>query len=144
MKSYIVDVNVVFSGIISGKETYLRAFSTNSFFLPDFALDELREYQELILKKTKLPPETLRAFTLQLFSKLVVVPNFLISTNSYYQAFQLCKHIDPKDTAYLALSIEFDLELISKDKELVAGLREKGYQRVLTLNEFLEDFIEEE
>ena len=80
----------------------------------------------------------MRDFTINLFSKLVIVPNFLISTKSYYQAFQLCKNIDEKDTAYIALSIEFDMIFISKDIELVNGLKAKGFENVLTLKEFFE------
>ena len=52
------------------------------------------------------------------------------------KAFHLCKDIDEKDTAYLALAIEFDIELVSKDEELVAHLRGKGFQKVITLTEF--------
>lgn len=137
MKSYIVDANVIFSGVVSGKEMYVRAFAANSFYTPDFALDEIRKYQELILKKTKLPPEKLRSFTLQLFSKLIVVPNFLISNKSYLEAFRLCKDIDENDTTYLALSIEFEMTMISKDEKLVEGLRAKGYQEIISLREFL-------
>ncbi|MCF8247316.1 MAG: hypothetical protein K9J37_19835 [Saprospiraceae bacterium] len=59
-------------------------------------------------------------------------------------AFQLCKEVDEKDTAYLALAIEFDIELVSKDDELVAHLRSNGFQKVITLTEFfrLSDFPE--
>ena len=136
MKSYVVDANVLFSGIISGRDTYLKAFTVHTFFSPDFVLDEIQQYQSLLLQKTKLAPEDLRIFTLQLFSKLTIVPNFLISTGSYMKAFHLCKDIDEKDTAYLALAIEFDIELVSKDEELVAHLRGKGFQKVITLTEF--------
>jgi predicted nucleic acid-binding protein len=86
----------------------------------------------------KLAPDNLRFLTLQLFSKLTIVPNFLISTNSYLQAFNLCKDLGEKDTAYLALSIEFDIELVTKDEELATHLRQKGFQKILTLKEFLE------
>ncbi|MCF8247315.1 MAG: hypothetical protein K9J37_19840 [Saprospiraceae bacterium] len=68
MKSYVVDANVLFAGIISGRDTYLKAFSANTFLSPDFVLDEIQQYQSLLLQKTKLAPETLRIFTLQLFS----------------------------------------------------------------------------
>jgi predicted nucleic acid-binding protein len=52
-------------------------------------------------------------------------------------AFQLCKDVDEKDTTYLALAIEFDIELVSKDEALVAHLRKNGFHKVLTLKEFL-------
>ena len=137
MNAYVVDANTIFSAVISGKEDYLRAFAPNIFYLPDFALSEIQRYQELLLKKTKLPPEELRSFTLRLFSKLTVVPNFLISTKSYLDAFLLCKDIDEDDTPYLALAIEFDITLLTKDEELIVGLRKNGFEKVISLTEFL-------
>ena len=137
MNAYVVDANTIFSAVISGKEDYLRAFAPNIFYLPDFALGEIQRYQELLLNKTKLPPEELRSFTLRLFSKLTVVPNFLISTKSYLDAFLLCKDIDEDDTPYLALAIEFDITLLTKDEELIVGLRKNGFEKVISLTEFL-------
>ena len=137
MNAYVVDANTIFSAVISGKEDYLRAFAPNIFYLPDFALGEIQRYQELLLNKTKLPPEELRSFTLRLFSKLTVVPNFLISTKSYLDAFLLCKDVDEDDTPYLALAIEFDITLLTKDEELIVGLRKKGFEKVISLTEFL-------
>jgi predicted nucleic acid-binding protein len=77
MKSYVADANVLFSGIISGRDTYLKAFTNHAFYSPDFVLDEIQQYQSLLLQKTKLYLENLRFFTLQLFSKLTIVPNLL-------------------------------------------------------------------
>ena len=142
MSAYVVDANTIFSAVISGKEAYIQTFAPNTFFLPDFALSEIQQYQELILSKTKLPPEELRSFTLRLFSRITVVPNFLISTKSYFDAFQLCKDIDENDTAYLALALEFDVTLLSKDEVLVAGLRRKGFKKVLSLTEFMKNINE--
>lgn len=138
MKEYIVDANVIFSSLISGKEQYLRLFATYKFFVPDFTMNEIQKYQELLLKKTKLQPDQIRDFTLSLFSNLTVVPNFLISTNAYLTAFQLCKNVDEKDTPYIALSLEFDLVFVTKDDELVAGLRQKGFEKILSFREFIE------
>jgi hypothetical protein len=39
---------------------------------------------------------------------------------------------------------QFDVELISKDEELIEGLRRKGYTNVLTLTEFFQRIDESE
>ena len=44
MKSYVVDANVLFSGIISGRDTYIKAFTVHTFFSPDFVLDKIPAY----------------------------------------------------------------------------------------------------
>lgn len=77
-------------------------------------------------------------YTLAVFDYLIVVPNFLITTQSYFAAFRLCKDIDEADTAYLALSIEFDLPLLTNDRILAEGLKRKGYTNVITLTELFD------
>ena len=111
-------------------------FSDSKFFLPDFALTEIQKYQPEILRKTKLTFEELKAYTLGIFDRLTVVPNLVVSTQSYLQAFHYCKDIDEKDTPYLALAIEFDIDLLTNDIELIEGLRGKGYSKVIALHEF--------
>lgn len=138
MKEYVTDVNVIFSALISGKPFYEKLFSENQFYTPDYALEELQFYQELILDKTKLAPDILQAFSLRLFKYITVVPNLLVSTHNFYKAHELCKDIDKKDLPYLALSLEVKATLLSNDLELVEGLREKGFKKVVSLKELIE------
>lgn len=138
MKTYVTDANVLFSCLLSGNEKYKRIFKECRLYLPDFALSEIQEHQEEILSKTKIPSSDLRAYTLAVFDYLIVVPNFLITTQNYLAAFRLCKDIDEDDTAYLALSIEFDLPLLTNDRILAEGLRRKGYTNVITLTELFD------
>ena len=128
----------MFSCLISGNDKYKRIFKECRLYLPDFALSEIQEHQAEILAKTKIPPSDLRSFTLSLFDYMIVVPNFLISTESYFEAFHLCKDIDEDDTVYLALSIEFKLPLLTNDRILAEGLRRKGYENVITLTELFD------
>jgi len=110
MTAFIIDVNILFSGVLSQNELYKNLFSSFKFYTPDFALIELNKYRELILKKTLLKSATLKEFTLYVFSEIVVVPNYVISQDSYNKAKQLCISIDQKDVAYVGLSIEFKLD----------------------------------
>ena len=136
MTRYVADANVIFSTLISGRENYLRMFTDFEILLPDFALLEIQEHQTRILEVTHVNPEDFRELTLRIFGYLTVVPNMLISTRNYLAAYQLCKDIDEEDTAYLAVAIEFDVKLISKDEKLVNGLRAKGFQNIIHLSEF--------
>lgn len=138
MKSYVIDANIIFTALISGKEVYTQLFTENKLYMPDFALTEIQYYQDLILQKTKVNPTNFRKFVLSLFTNVTIVPNFLISTESYYKAFMLCKDIDEKDTTYIALAIEFDITLVTKDEVLAKGLKEKGFMNVITLRELFE------
>lgn len=138
MKQYVIDANVIFASLISGKENYEQLFSRRKFYLPDFALVEIQKYQPVILSKTQLSFEELKTYTIGVFERLTIVPNLIISTQSYFQAFNYCKDIDEKDTPYLALAIEFNIELITNDIELINGLRAKGFKNVVSLTEFFD------
>lgn len=69
------------------------------------------------------------------FERITVVPNLIISTQSYYQAFILCRDIDPKDTDYVALSLQLGITLLTRDKPLSDGLRIKGFTNIIILDE---------
>lgn len=56
------------------------------------------------------------SFCKRLFSEITVIPRFAISKENYKKALSICDEIDPKDTAYLALSIELNLPLWTNDK----------------------------
>ena len=118
MNAYVIDVNILFSGVISRKDVYRELFSENTLYTPDFALVELAKYRQVILKKAKVHTDKLKDFTLFIFSKIVVVPDYIISDASYQKAKELCEGIDIKDIAYVALTEELDLMLLTRDKEL--------------------------
>ncbi len=54
MKKYIIDANVIFSALISGKEIFVKLFENNKIFAPDFILIEIEKYNKVVLKKSKL------------------------------------------------------------------------------------------
>lgn len=135
---YVLDANVLFSAFISGKELYTLLFSERSMYLPDFAFLELEKYKKRILKKTKLREEEFQEFVLKLFSNVTVIPNLLLSEASLRQAYQLCKDIDEKDTIYVAAAMEFDLVLITNDRILYTGLKERNFSKIALLNDVVD------
>ena len=54
MNKYVIDSNVIFSALISGKQIYLHLFDKYEFYIPDFVLLEIDKYKLVILSKTKL------------------------------------------------------------------------------------------
>lgn len=136
-REFIIDANVLFSCLISGKEFYIRLLADNRLFTADFTLEEIQIYQEKILTRSKLSPEQLSRFVLDVFSRLTIVPNLLVTTQSYYQAFLLCRDIDPKDTPHVALSLQLNIPLLTRDKPLTEGLRQQGFTNIVLLDELL-------
>jgi predicted nucleic acid-binding protein len=139
MKNYIIDANIIFSALISGKEAYFKLFSLHQFYLPDYALQELEKYRQVILKKRKTDNETFKSKLLGLFSLITIVPDLVISTENFEQALALCSEIDEKDTPYVALSIELDMTLVTRDVKLHDGLLAKGFENVILFDRLFAD-----
>ena len=138
MNKYILDANVVFSALISGKELFTKLFENNKFFAPDFIMVEIDKYRKVILRKSKLPASELQAFIQRLFEEITIMPSLYILEENKLKAYELCKEIDEKDTAYVALSIEMGHPLLSRDKKLIDGLKARGFENVVLLDEMIE------
>ncbi|GAA4399946.1 PIN domain-containing protein [Nibrella viscosa] len=141
MTSYILDANILFSGILSRKPVYRALFSTYVFYIPDFALIELEKYRALIRKKAGTESEQLKEFILFIFSRLIVVPAYIVSDANKVHAAELVKTIDPKDIAYVALVEELNATLLTRDQVLHNGLVARGYTKVQLFESFIEEQI---
>ena len=53
----------------------------------------------------------------------------LISTESYFTAYHLCKDVDLKDIPFVALAIELNAPLWTRDTVLTDALRLKGFDQ---------------
>jgi predicted nucleic acid-binding protein len=140
-KKYVIDANVLFGAFISGKDLYLHLFSSRSIYLPDFAFVEIEKYKPRILKKTKLDELEFQEFVLRLLHEVTVLPALVISQASREKAYLLCKDVDEKDTVYVAATIELGATLVTSDKPLYSGLREREYSQVVLLSDVLRDFL---
>ncbi|MFD2573595.1 PIN domain-containing protein [Spirosoma soli] len=141
MNQYVLDANVLFSGVMSQKAIYRAMFDQDKYYTPDFVLAELNNYRKVFLKKSAVKGTDLKEFTLFLFSRIVVVPDYVITPDSYTRAELLVADIDPKDVAYVALNEELGTTLLTRDKPLYDGLRAKGYMRIRLFNDFIAEEI---
>jgi predicted nucleic acid-binding protein len=141
LKRFIIDANILFSMFISGKEEYFELTEKVKFLTPVFALEELQKHQEMILSKTKIDSGKFNEFTLRILSGVLAVPNFLVTTQSYLQAYNWCKDIDLDDIAYVAMSIEFDTCFVTRDMILYEGLKQKGYSNIMAWKDFLDEYL---
>ena len=137
MNAYVIDANILFSGLISRKPLYERLFGQYQFSTPDFALIELEKYREVFLKKAKGNQVDFEEFALLLFSRLTVVPNFLIRPEFKHEAMELCAPVDPKDSLYVALAIQFSQTLITRDIPLHDHLKTAGFEKIMLFDEFI-------
>ncbi len=137
----ILDSNIIFSALISGKDLYLEIFQRHKVYMPDIVLSEINKYETRLIKKTKMNYKRFRIFTQMLFEGVTVIPKFAISTENWQIAYKLCKDIDEKDAPFVALSLELEIPLWSNDKSLCEGIKKKGFNNFVTTEELLKENI---
>ena len=141
MKEYVIDANILFSALISGKSFYKTLFIKHIFYTPDFALRETKNYQDLLIAKMKGKEDKFRQFTKFLFSNLRVMPEFILSAESLQRGYHFCKDQDEYDTTYIALSLELDIPFATRDKPLYNWLKKQGYKKVILFQDLVEEII---
>ncbi len=137
MLQYVVDANVLISMMISGKGSYKPILTYYNFYSPDFVLEEIEKYKPTIFEKTKLSVAELQRFIFFIFNQISIIPRIAISNEAIDKAMELTRDIDIKDLSYIALSIELDCILITRDKPLLKGVRKKGFRKIITFEDFL-------
>ena len=135
----VVDSNIIFSALISGKEIYLDILRTNDAYIPDIVFSELNKYEARLIKRTKLKQADFKMFVRMLFEAITVIPKFAISIENWQNAYKICKDIDEKDTPFVALSFEFKIPLWTNDKKLIKGVKKKEFDNFITTQELLEE-----
>jgi len=137
MKEFVVDANVLISIMISGKSSYKPILTYFDFYTPDFVFEEIEKYKSTILEKTKLNTVELQRFTFFVFNQVSVIPRIVISEEAIEKALDLTINVDVKDVSYVALAIELDSVLLTRDKQLIKGLKKKGFRKIMTFEDFL-------
>lgn len=137
MTDFVVDANVLMSILISGKASYRPILTYYRFILPDFVLVEVDKYQNTLFQTTKMDEDELRRWTYFVFSQITILPNYILTKESLDKTNELLKNIDLKDTSYVALSMQLDLVLLTRDKPLLTGLRKQGYRKVRAFEDLL-------
>ena len=137
MIDFIIDANILMSMLISGKSLYRPLLTYYRFYAPDFVFIEIEKYSSIILQKTKLNEEELKIWTYFVFSQIRVMPKYVLTQESLSKTNHLLKDVDLKDTSYVALSMQMDLVLLTRDDILFTGLRKQGFRKVMKFDDFL-------
>ena len=129
MKSVVIDSNIIFAALRSNNAAF-REFLNNSsykFFTANFLIAEIFKHKERILRNSKASEEETFEYLNKILQKINFVNEEFISTANFIHAFRLCNDIDPKDTPFVALTLELECKLWTKDQELKQGLLKKGF-----------------
>jgi predicted nucleic acid-binding protein len=81
------------------------------------------------LKKGNLDEDELLELLQMISNKIHFVNEMLVSTENIIQAFRLCKDVDEKDIPFVALTLELNGLLWTKDDRLKSHLKSKGFNQ---------------
>ncbi|MCP5104070.1 MAG: hypothetical protein GY950_11860, partial [bacterium] len=84
----------------------------------------------------------LNSFLIKLSKGITILPAIVMDKESKEKALELCKDIDEKDTAYVALAIQLDIPLITNDKKLYQGLKKKEFSNVVLFEDMMATFYQ--
>ncbi len=138
MIDFVIDANILMSILITGKASYRPLLSYYNFILPDFVLVELEKYKEVLKSKTKMQEDEFLQWSYFVFSQLTILPNYTLSKESLEKSEKLLDKIDLKDVTYVALAVQLDLTLLTRDKPLYEGLRKQKFKKVVMFADFLQ------
>ncbi len=135
----IVDSNIVFSAMLNPKNNFYRLFQKDryDFYTCNFLFIEIFKYKERISKFSKLKDEEILNQLGYILSKISFVNENIIPENTFIKAKELCNNIDEKDTPFVALDLFLNGTLLTGDKKLINGLKDKGFINVIELKDIL-------
>ena len=129
MYKIIIDSNLIFSALRT-KNNHIREKIDREdlqFYAPNFLIVEIFKYKNTIIEKSKESEDDVYELLSIILSKIKFVNEDAISLGNVIQAFRLCSDIDEKDTPFVALTLELDGKLWTRDKPLKEGLMRKGF-----------------
>jgi predicted nucleic acid-binding protein len=132
----VIDANVVISALIADSKTRELIVTLEPDLLtPAFVLDEIENYEDLVVEKSGLKPARVEQFIDLLFQYIEVVP-----ADEFYPAIERADEAigdtDPDDVLYLACAIARDAAIWSDD----ADFDEQGLVEVYTTSTVIDAF----
>ena len=135
MSLVVVDTNILFSAL-RAKDSLTRKKLLTSlehmFYTPNFLITELFKHRDRILRKSSAREEEVYEFLNKILHKVHFVNEEAIGTGNYIQAYRLCKEVDESDSPFVALALELNAKLWTRDQPLVDTLTRKGFSSFLT------------
>jgi len=130
MNPIVFDSNILFSSLRSNDSTLLSLVEMRKdcvFYTPNFLVVEIFKHRERLCAKSKLTEDEFLELLSILLRSIRFYNESMISGGNLLEAWRLVRDIDPKDQLFVALALELDAQLWTKDEILKCGLVKKGF-----------------
>lgn len=137
----VVDTNIVFSAILN-TESKIGDLLMNSEAIFEFRSamylkEEIEKHEGKLMTISELTKDEIEQSTEQVFSYIKFISEEIIPFEIWQKAARLVRDVDMDDIAFVALSEYEDIKLWTGDRELIAGLTAKGFQRCISTEEMI-------
>jgi predicted nucleic acid-binding protein len=92
-----------------------------------FLVVELFKYKDELVTKSKVSEDEVYELLSLLLHRITFINESAVSLGNIIHAFRLCSGVDEKDTPFVALALEYNAQLWTRDRELKDGLSAKGF-----------------
>ena len=145
MTKLIVDSNIIFSAILNVNsrigQILLTSHKFYDFYAPKYVRDEIFNHQEKLKKIAKLDDnEFLEVYEL-ILKNITILDHSIAGKSNYKKAFELCKDVDLDDIPFVAFSLYLKCKVWTGDKKLIKGLKENGFDKIVTTNDLFDGFL---
>jgi predicted nucleic acid-binding protein len=82
--------------------------------------------------------DQIREAEYQICKEISFISEEQIKKATWLAAYNLVSNIDPKDTHYVAFSKHFKCKIWSGDKQLMLGLKAKGFKNIISTDDLYE------
>jgi predicted nucleic acid-binding protein len=129
MRIVIVDTNILFISLRAkgGKMREILSRSDHKFYAPNFLIAEIFKHKDKLIQSSSASADEINEFLTKSLHNIHFVNEGLIGIGNFVEAYRLCGDVDEKDTPFVALTLEMEGELWTRDKKLVEGLTRKGF-----------------
>ena len=135
MKRVVLDTNLLFSALRSNNTAFREILFSDEyiFYSSKYIIVEIFKHKERIVKGIKTADESeVYEYLNEILQRIRFINEDFISITNYAKAYQLCKDVDEFDVPFVALALELDAELWTKDKKLKTELLRKGFDNFFT------------
>jgi predicted nucleic acid-binding protein len=141
----VVDSNIVFSAILNTKGTIGQLIINGSQYFDFYSIGLLKEeiiaHTDKILNFTRFTQEQFEDIFHLIISRIRFVDDILLNDRDIKKAIDLVSGIDDNDAMFVALNIHLSSNLWTGDKQLINGLKTKGYTRNFATQDIYEIYL---
>ena len=136
MMKIIVDTNIVFSALLNSNSRIgsllLDSREMFQFYSCKYLQKEIHCHRDKIRHHSGLNNDDLSELIALIESRIFFLEEELLPTTVIAEAKEWVKDVDFDDFAFVAITNHLDAWLWTGDKKLIAGLRQKGYHRIIS------------